>query len=132
MVIAENRRIGRKIQSVSEYAASNRLGSLHKLQLQYKAAHPRLGFACRLSDLRVLDTEKTSPSFFYDGGWVDGYRFTLSGCEGSKPNNRYAFVAVPVDDYLGTKSFCVDEIGVVFSDKDASGLHCLSSRRPLH
>jgi hypothetical protein len=131
LVIAENRRIGRNQRAANEYAAASRLGKLNKLQLQYRTAHPELGFACRLSELGPLDKELALRSFYEDGR-LDGYVFSLAGCESAKPNRRYSLIAVPMAaGASGRFSYCTDESGTIFRDKDPSGQRCLSSRTPL-
>lgn len=130
--VAQNRRTSNHLRAANEYAAVSRLGKLNNLQTQYAAAHKNAGFACRLSDLAALD-EKLALRSFYDDGRLDGYVFSMSGCDAAKPNHHYEIVAVPViaRDF-GTKSFCTNESGVVFRDDDTAGIHCLSDGKPLN
>ncbi len=127
----------RKLQDQSnEVMIRMRVNAIIGAENAYAATHPDRGYACNLSTLfgqekivqaevpRQLsgeDTGEVRPALaanFFDPGqqnevW-NGYRFTLSGCEGS-PASKYLLIAAPADPEPDAemKTFCADESGVV-------------------
>lgn len=95
---------------------------------EYARKHPEIGFTCSLADLvgdhedafsRMIDPKIAT-------GPVNGYRFSVSGCNGT-PADTFHVTAEPVTPGNGSKSYCVDPTGNVRSSSDGSAANCLSS-----
>jgi len=105
-----------------EYAAKMRVDSIVGAEAEYAERHPDRGYTCGISTLfapqpaeDASDDAPAAPQLFDPGGsspeW-SGYRFKLSGCEGS-PASKYEITAVPLDADSGAKTFCADESATV-------------------
>ncbi|HYX52480.1 MAG TPA: hypothetical protein VE783_03455, partial [Candidatus Limnocylindrales bacterium] len=85
--------------------------------------HPETGFTCSWSDL-----QDASASFGLNkqvsSGSYNGYRFTLSGCEGH-PAGSFRLTAEPMTGQ--GKAFCVDATENVRFSEDGRGATCLLS-----
>lgn len=145
----------RKLQNQSnEVMIQMRVNAIVGAENAYAATHPDRGYACNLSTLfgqekiaqaevqRQLsgeDTGEAQPALaanFFDPGqqnevW-NGYRFTLSACEGS-PASKYLLIAAPAEPEPDTemKTFCADESGVVKFSTSGKSSSCTNSGQPL-
>jgi hypothetical protein len=109
----------RKQQDESnEGSAQMRVGFIVTAENGYAAKHPERGFACSLAALVAPDAnagEEGGGTFFDPGQGQDewnGYRFTVSGCEGS-PASKFRLTAAPLDPDSEAKTFCADESGKI-------------------
>lgn len=100
----------RKQQNESnESAAMGRIYMIAQTEITYAADHPEIGYTCTLSNLSPQSgqAESLSASSMANPE-SNGYRFTLTGCEGA-PASKYRLTAVPLDQDAEMKTFCVDE-----------------------
>lgn len=94
---------------------------------QYVQKHPAAGYTCSMSDLinvgRGLDNGE--PYTFMDpefrGGVYNGYRFSLTGCQG-KPAKTFRIAAEPMTGH-GT-AYCSDEQHTLRSAEDGRATTC--------
>jgi len=129
----------RKEQDQSlEQMASSRVNFMVTAETNYSAAHPDRGFTCSLSDLFGQQDSSDAPdpsaqSQLPDwlSGDSSGYRFTLSGCQGSH-STRYRVTAVPSESEPGLKAFCANESGTLRFAADGKGPGCLSHGQVLN
>ena len=101
-----------------ESQVKNRIAAIAGAEGSYLGKHPDLGFSCSLSTLFARDpgANPGEAGAVFDPGqgndeWY-GYRFALSGCEGSPPT-KYRITAVPIDSDAGLNTFCSTESGSV-------------------
>lgn len=120
----------------NETTALMRFSMIAGAETQYAAKHPDQGFACTLQSL--FAREQTSASEAADSDQFDqgneewnGYRFTISACEGS-PTSKYRVTAVPLDDDANMKTFCADESGVIKFIAGGKPSSCFSHGQPLN
>lgn len=91
----------------------------------FATLHPETGFTCSLKDL--AETSKAmSVNEQVNTGSYNGYRFALSGCEGT-PAGSFQIVAEPMVLQNGAKAFCTDATGNVRVSDDGRGATCLLS-----
>jgi len=105
------------------------LSMLAVLEGTFAQSHPESGFTCSLSDLidnskRMAEALQIDPAVAT--GVLDGYKFTLSGCQGS-PAATFQITAEPVSAATGNKAFCTDATHNVRVSNDGRGSTCLSS-----
>jgi len=110
------------------------LQMLAMLEGTYATSHADSGFTCSLSD--VIDNNKplvealqVDPTVAT--GVLNGYKFTLSGCQGS-PAASFQITAEPVSPAAGAKAFCTDATHNVRVSNDGRGSTCLSSGKVEH
>lgn len=123
-------------QEGNESMAQMRINSIATAETGYAAKHPDRGYTCDLQTLFTQEPDDNSsddnpeaPQVYYDPGqgsseW-NGYRFALTGCEGS-PGSKYQITAVPIDSDAGTKTFCADESGTMKSVRGVKVSTCFS------
>ncbi len=123
-------------QDANESSAQMRVGIIVAAETSYSERRPDRGYVCALPTLFApelteppSDDAAEAPQFYYDPGqsnteW-NGYRFTLTGCEGT-PVSRYQLAAVPVDLDAGARMFCADESGTVKSLIEGKVSDCFS------
>jgi hypothetical protein len=116
----------------NESSAIYSLRALKNLELQYAAVNPSKGFTCEFALLKAvasLNGDHLHEGFLFSDS-VEGYKFSLSGCEVS-PNGvvvRFKAIAVPLlDRESGARAFCIDQTGVILYGNDGS----VESWRPL-
>jgi hypothetical protein len=95
----------------------------------FAQAHPELGFSCSLSELAET-TKLLQIDPQVNSGIYNGYRFSLSGCEG-KPAGSFRIVAEPAMTAPQTKAYCSDATQNVRASEDGRGTTCLSAGKPL-
>jgi hypothetical protein len=105
------------------------VASIEKLQAAeaaYRQANPKLGFTCKLADLRPAAAAGAGQGAarvdLYDG-LKDGYEFTLSGC-GAAPNPTYRITAAPASTtnlWLPKAKFCAEQSGGILAFDDRVG-----------
>jgi hypothetical protein len=105
------------------------VGMLAAAEGNYAQSHPESGFTCSLSDLidsnkSLMEALQIDPAIA--SGVLNGYKFTLSGCQGS-PAASFQVTAEPVSPAAGTKAFCTDATQNVRASNDGRGSTCLSS-----
>ncbi len=108
--------------AANESAAQMRVAMLVQTETAYSTNHAETGYACQIGDL-FPSPEGGAALFTKDES--NGYRFTLSGCEG-KPAKSYRLTAIPVDPDSDMKTFCVDETGTLKSAEAADSSSCFS------
>lgn len=125
----------RKMQDESyEASAQMRVSTIAGAESEYAAKHPDKGYACTISSLFARDAGTAPgeiPQYMDPGQASDewnGYRFTLSGCQGS-PATRYRLLAVPADPDSTAKTFCADESGRVRFIEEGKPATCFSRGR---
>ena len=111
--------------------AQNRVTVIAMAEKGYATRHPDRGYSCTLATLGTPEPGAAQEAgSVYDPGqgseeW-SGYRFALSGCDGS-PAAKYRITAVPLDSDSDMKMFCADESGMVKSLSGAKSSACFSS-----
>ena len=92
-------------------------------ETSFAREHPETGFTCSLPDLsdtaKLMGVDPQATT-----GTYNGYRLTLSGCEG-KPAGSYQIVAEPVMAGKDSKTFCTDATQNVRAS-EGSGNACLA------
>jgi hypothetical protein len=115
----------------NEAAAQMRIGVIAGAQIDFAAKHPDRGYTCTLATLFAPNPAATPEE---GGGYYDpsqannesnGYRFTLSGCNGN-PASTYRIIAEPVDLDSEMKTFCADQSGTVKSLAGGAASGCFS------
>jgi hypothetical protein len=116
----------------NEASAMYGLRALTKLELRYAAAHPSKGFTCEFAVLKTaasLNGEHIHEGFLFSDS-VEGYKFSLAGCE-VDPNGvivRFKATAVPLlPGETGVRAFCIDQTGELLYGVNGSVESC----RPL-
>ena len=94
----------------------------------YAQRHPETGFTCSLADLGKATSFNLDERIF-KGEPSNGYKFTLSGCQG-KPVEAFHAIAEPLAPGAGAKAYCTDATRNVRSSDDGRGTTCLSSGKP--
>jgi hypothetical protein len=151
----------RKLQDESnEGMVQMRVNMIARAEKQYAAQHPERGYSCNLSTVfgeqavpaqaqaqaeqSTEDSEGepqnltavTGYGFGLGGSepelW-NGYRFTLTGCDGS-PVSHYVVTAAPADPDPDpdTKTFCADDSGTIKFTKGGRASSCMSNGEPLN
>jgi len=87
--------------------------------------HPEKGFTCSFAELEDAARMMQVDHQVIDGTY-GGYRFTLSGCQGT-PAGSYQIVAEPVVLTSGAKAFCTDATNNVRVSEDGRGATCLAA-----
>jgi hypothetical protein len=103
----------------NDSAAVGRLRRIGEAQLDYAAHHPEKGFACRLSDLSVINP-------------YSGYRFVLA-CDPARNGvvEKYQLSAEPLEvGKTGKRTYCLTDVGVIWYDKGSSA-NCFSAHQVL-
>src|SRR5205085_5335867 len=85
----------------------NRIVMIESAESGYMGKHPDAGYSCSLSAFSSHDPSgnPTEDGVLDPGQGNDewyGYRFTLSGCDGT-PSSKYRITAVPADSDAGLK-----------------------------
>jgi hypothetical protein len=115
----------------NESAAQMRVRVIAGAEIDYAAKHPERGFTCTLATLFAPTTDAAPEE---GGGYYDpsqannesnGYRFTLSGCDGN-PASKYRLLAEPADPDSEMKTFCADQSGTVKSLEGEAASGCFS------
>jgi hypothetical protein len=119
----------------NEQQAQVRIGGIAVAETAYAAKHPDLGYACALSSLSTLEaaSEDGPPSYSPGLGNEEsnGYRFAISGCEGT-PASKYRVTAVPTDPDATSKAFCADESGALKFVIGGTGSTCFTQGQPVN
>jgi hypothetical protein len=106
----------------NESAAQMRVAVIANAETSYSARHPASGYTCTLATLVARDSVIQDPAAAPEGPGVsdpgqgneewNGYRFILTGCDGS-PASKYRLTAEPTDADSSMKKFCIDESGIL-------------------
>jgi hypothetical protein len=91
----------------------------------YAERHPEAGFTCSLAELGKT-TSFGIDEHIYKGEPFNGYKFTLSACQG-RPVESFHVIAEPVAAGAGAKAYCTDATRNVRSSDDGRGATCLIS-----
>ena len=132
----------REQNETNENAAQMRVMMIAGSETAYAGKHPDAGYTCTLSAISipnpaVQDSSGQLPpsSQAFDPGQgnedSNGYRFTLSGCDGH-PASKYRLLATPSDPDASTKTFCADESGAVKSLAEGSPSSCFSRGQSIN
>lgn len=116
----------------NEAQAQSRVSIIAAAETGYVAKHADRGYACTLATLFAQDPEAAAQGEgggFFDPGqgneeW-NGYRFTLTGCDGT-PAAKYRVTAAPTDPDSGMKTFCADESGTLKFVTSGKSSSCFS------
>lgn len=96
----------------------------------YAQSHPGLGFTCSMSDLVNVGKGMDEDGMYkfmdaaFSGGFYNGYKFALSGCE-RKPARAFRVTAEPVAGR--GRAYCSDNTSNLRSSDDGRGTSCLIS-----
>lgn len=120
----------RKEQDQSnQSSAQSRLMMMAQAESRYAATHKELGYTCGLANL--FPTPESGeirtqyvPTFANEES--NGYRFTLSGCDGP-PASKYRLTATPLEADTEMKVLCVDESGTIKSVTTEKKSACFTS-----
>jgi hypothetical protein len=115
---------------LDEAAAQARLNVIAQMETNYAANNPDIGYGCTLGAL-YSNTEgepNASPSLGKDES--NGYRFSLSGCNG-KPATKYRLTAIPIDPDSEMRAFCLDQSGTLKSVAASNSSTCFSHGKTL-
>jgi len=116
---------------VNESAAQMSVNAIVQMETAYAANHAEVGYVCQMSDLYPSPAGEPSVSAPLAKGESNGYRFSLSGCEG-KPATAYRLTASPVDADSEMKTFCVDESGTLKSAEATDSSSCFSDGKVIN
>jgi hypothetical protein len=130
------RGLRRQQQEANASAAQMRITTIATAQAGDADLHPDRGYTCSLAALFAPEPIETpaddneQPVIFYDPAQANtewsGYRFALTGCEGSR-SSKYEITAIPIDSDADTKTFCADEAGTVKSVTGGKPSDCFNS-----
>lgn len=144
----------RKLQDESNEATIQmRVMTIARAEKAYAQSHPDHGYACNLATIFGQQQTELTPQppsvetplasmsapdvQIYDPGqqnevW-NGYRFTLSGCDGP-PASKYALTVAPADPEpdVEMKTFCTDESEVIKFVAAGKPASCASNGQPLN
>jgi hypothetical protein len=101
----------------------------------YVQKHPGLGYTCTLADLVNVGRGMDEDGMYkfmdaeFAGGFYNGYRFTLSGCE-RKPARMFRVTAEPLAGR--GKAYCSDNTNNLRASDDGRGASCLISGKIAH
>jgi len=121
----------------NESAARMRVTVMSGAETNYAGKHPERGYACTLSNLFAQDAAAGTEGggAYYPPDYANeesgGYRFTISGCEGT-PASKYRVTAVPIDSDSTLKTFCSDESGTVKFVTGGKSSSCFSRGQPAN
>jgi hypothetical protein len=121
----------------NESAARARVMAMAGVEANYAASHPDRGYTCTLSDLFAHDPAASTivgGNYYgpeYGNEESGGYRFTISGCEGT-PASKYRVTAVPMDSDSTLKIFCSDESEIVRFVTGAKSSTCFTRGQPVN
>jgi hypothetical protein len=125
----------REQDEANELQAQMRVSEIAAAEAAYAAKHPDLGYACALSSFSAPDpaTEsgEASNSLGLANAESGGYRFAISGCEGT-PASKYRVTAVPADSDETLKMFCADESGTLKFVIGGKGSTCFTHGQPVN
>lgn len=119
----------------NESAARMRVMAMAGAETNYATKHPDRGYACTLSILFAQDATAgmEGGGAYYSPDYANeesgGYRFAISGCEGT-PASKYRLTAVPIDSDSTLKTFCSDESGTVKFVTGGKTSTCFSRGQP--
>jgi hypothetical protein len=114
-------------ESSAEAQPVNMLGFA---ETTYARQHPETGFTCSLTEL--AETSKLmSVDHQVNAGSYNGYRITLSGCEG-KPAGSFQIIAEPLATGKGNQTYCSDATQNVRAMEGGSGANCLAFGKVQH
>jgi type IV pilus assembly protein PilA len=110
--------------AANEASAVSMVRTINVAEVTYASAHPEVGYACSLNDLR-----ETSDSIAkLEGGERYGYAFRIENCTGK----AYAITAVPrAVHQTGARAFCSTEDAAIHTNTSGSGQECLEHGEPL-
>jgi type IV pilus assembly protein PilA len=110
--------------AANEASAVSMVRTINVAEVTYASAHPDVGYACSLHDLR-----STSDSIAkLEGGERYGYVFRIENCA----EKAYAITAVPrAVNQTGARAFCSTEDAVIRTNASGSGQECLEHGEPL-
>lgn len=115
----------------NESAAQMRVSMIFQTETAYAASHAGVGYVCQLDNLYSSPEGEPNASGPLAKDESNGYRFSLSGCEG-KPATSYRLTASPIDPDSEIKTFCVDESGTLKSAEADDSSSCFSSGKAVN
>jgi len=119
----------------NELAAQARMAMIAEAENQYAASHADKGFSCTLASLLPPAQTNSSAAAYNSPSLADeeadGYRFALSGCDGS-PAIKYRLTATPLDPGAEIHALCVDQSGNVKSTSQENASNCLSGGQVIN
>jgi hypothetical protein len=115
----------------NESAAQMRVSMIAQSETAYAATHADVGYVCQLGSLYPSPEGEPSATAPFAQDEFNGYRISLSGCEG-KPARSYRLTVIPVDPDSEMKTFCVDESGTLKSAQASDGSSCLSDGKVIN
>lgn len=115
----------------NESAAQMRVTMIAQTEIAYAASHADVGYVCQLGSLYPGAEGEPASSAPFANEEFNGYRVSLSGCEG-KPSKSYRLIASPIDPDSEMKTFCVDDSGSLKSAEAAESSSCLSDGKVLN
>ncbi len=121
----------------NEASARMHVGVIAGAETNYVAKHPDRGYACALSSLFAPDPTAGTEGggAYYPPDYANeesgGYRYTISGCEGT-PATKYHITAVPTDSDSTLKIFCSDESGNVKFVTGGKSSTCFTRGQPAN
>ena len=114
---------------LNQRRATISIRELNLAQKNYSAQHPRIGYACHLSDL----AEQGTVDRVLASGTKSGYHFEI-GCSqrGAEKAETFAITAVPViPGVTGQYALCADQRGEVWCSDKGSVPDCLAMHKPV-
>ena len=115
----------------NESAAQMRVTMIAQSEIAYATNHTDVGYVCQLGSLYPNpEGEPNTPAPFANEE-LNGYRVSLSGCEG-KPARNFRLIASPADSDSEMKTFCVDDSGSLRSAEAAESSSCLSDGKVVN
>lgn len=123
--------IRKQQDGVYESAAQMRVTGIFQMENAYAANHAGTGYTCQIADLYPSPEEDAGGSTQHQNEEFNGYRFSLSGCEG-KPVTSYRLTVSPIDADSEMKTFCMDESGTLKSAEASDTSSCFSDGKTIN
>lgn len=115
----------------NESAAQMRVSMIAQSETAYAANHADVGYVCQLGSLYPSPEGEPNATAPFARDEFNGYRISLSGCEG-KPAKNYRMTVSPVDPDSEMKTFCVDESGTLKSAEASDSSSCFSDGKVIN
>jgi hypothetical protein len=114
---------------LNQRRATMSIREVNLAQQNYSAQHPRIGYACNLSDL----DEQGTVDGVLSSGTKAGYHFEIQCPQrGDQKTERYTITAVPVSPGLtGQYALCGDQSGEVWYSEHGLVSDCFAMRKQV-
>lgn len=125
--------------AANEASAVQSMRAINSAQILYYSQYPKIGYACKLSDLGGSSSAPSSEA----AGLIDaqlasgaksGYSFQINGCTSDADGtiSTYQVIALPLQrSASGRRQFCSDQTGVIKATIDQTEVVCSETGTPI-